>query len=110
MLSACRVTISSNIRVINQTNNGKEPKMTSNDFTKTSTYADLYHYWASEDYELNGIDHELNYCQPIDRDQAVDDEGHAMYDEYVFYKADEEYNDPAKTFSAEQIEQFAQTW
>ena len=55
--------------------------MTSIDFTKTSTYADLYHYWESEDYELNGIDHELNYCQPIDRDQAVDDEGHAMYDE-----------------------------
>ena len=78
--------------------------MTSIDFTKTSTYADLYRYWANEDYELNGID------QPIDRDQAVDDEGHAMYDEYVFYKADEEYNDPAKTFTAEEVEQFAQTW
>lgn len=68
------------------------------------------HYWESEDYELNGIDHELNYCQPIDRDQAVDDEGHAMYDEYVFRKAGEEYNDHAKTFTSEQIEQFAQTW
>ena len=84
--------------------------MTSTDFTKTSTYHNLYHYWASEDYELDGIDHKLNYCQPIDRDQAVDDEGHAMYDEYVFSKAGEEYDDPAKTFTAEQIEQFAQTW
>lgn len=84
--------------------------MTGIDFTKTSIYADLYRYWVSEDYELNGIDHELNYCQPIDRDQAVDDEGHAMYDEYVFYGPDEAYNGPVKTFSAEQIEQFAQTW
>lgn len=84
--------------------------MTSNSFTRTGSYADLLHCWGNEDYELDGLNYELNYCQPIDRDQAVDDEGHAMYDEYVFYKADEEYNDPAKTFSAEQIEQFAQTW
>ena len=84
--------------------------MTGIDFTKSSVYADLYRYWADEDYELNGIDHELNYCQPIDRDQAVDDEGHAMYDEYVFCKAGEECNDPAKSFTAEQIEEFAQTW
>ena len=84
--------------------------MTSIDFTKTSTYADLYHYWMSEDYELDGLNYELHYCEAISRDQAVDDEGHAMYDEYVFRKAGEEYDDPAKTFTAEQVEQFAKTW
>lgn len=84
--------------------------MTSNDFTKTSTYHNLYHYWMSEDYMLNGIDYDLNYSEPITRDQVVDEEGHAMYDKYVFSKASEEYADPAKTFTAEQIEQFAQTW
>ncbi|MCB4890619.1 hypothetical protein [Bifidobacterium pseudocatenulatum] len=84
--------------------------MTSIDFTKTRTYADLYHYWNSEDYELDAINYELNYAQTINRDQAVDDEGHAVYDEYVFYKFGEYY--PAKngSFTAEQIEQFAQTW
>lgn len=84
--------------------------MTGIDFTKTSAYHDLYHYWMSEDYMLNGIDCDLNYSEDIERDQAVDEEGHAVYDEYVFYKADEEYSDPAKTFTAEQIELFAQTW
>ena len=84
--------------------------MTSIDFTKTSTYADLLHCWENEDYELDGLNYELNYCQPIDRDQAVDDEGHAMYDEYVFYKAGEEYDEVVKTFTAEQIERFAKTW
>lgn len=84
--------------------------MTSIDFTKTSTYADLYHYWNSEDYELDAINRELSYIQPIDRDQAVDDEGHAVYDEYVFYKIDECYPDRGNSFTAEQIEQFAQTW
>ena len=99
--------------------------MTSIDFTKTSTYADLYHYWNSEDYEPDAINRELSYIQTIDRDQAVDDEGHAVYDEYVFYKIDEghavydEYvfykidechPDRGNSFTAEQIEQFAQTW
>ena len=84
--------------------------MTSIDFTETSTYADLLHCWENEDYELDGLNYELNYCQPIDRDQAVDDEGHAMYDEYVFCKAGEEYDEVVKTFTAEQIERFAQTW
>ena len=84
--------------------------MTSIDFTKTSTYADLYHYWNSEDYELDAINRELSYIQTIDRDQAVDDEGHAVYDEYVFYKIDECHPDRGNSFTAEQIEQFAQTW
>lgn len=84
--------------------------MTSIEFTKTSTYADLYTYWGNEDYELDGLNYELHYCQPIDRDQAVDDEGHAMYDEYIFHKPGDEFYNPSRTFTAEQVEQFAQTW
>lgn len=84
--------------------------MTSNNFTKTSTYADLLRCWENEDYELDGLNYELPYCEAISRDQAVDDEGHAMYDEYVFRKVGEEYDEVVKTFTAEQIEQFAQTW
>lgn len=55
--------------------------MTSIEFTKISTYAGLYHCWENEDYQLDGLNYELHYCEPISRDQAVDDEGHAMYDE-----------------------------
>ena len=84
--------------------------MTSIEFTKTSTYADLYTYWGNEDYKLDGLNYELHYCQPIDRDQAVDDEGHAMYDEYIFHKPGDEFYNPSRTFTAEQVEQFAQTW
>lgn len=84
--------------------------MTSNSFTRTGSYADLLHCWGNEDYKLDGLNYELHYCQPIDRDQAVDDEGHAMYDEYVFRKPGEEYDEIVKTFTAEQVEQFAQTW
>lgn len=63
----------------------------------------------SEDYTLEAKNEDGNW-ESIDRDQAVDDESHAMYDEYVFYKAGEEYDDHAKTFTAGQIEQFAQIW
>lgn len=84
--------------------------MTSNSFTKTSTYTNLLRCWENEDYELDGINYELRYCQPISRDQAVDDEGHAVYDEYIFHKSGEEPYNPSMTFTAEQIEQFAQTW
>ena len=83
--------------------------MTSIDFTKTSTYADLYHYWANEDYTLEAKDEDGSW-ESIDRDQAVDDEGHACYTAYAFTAADEPYRDPAKTFTAEQVEWFAQTW
>ena len=84
--------------------------MTSNSFTRTGSYADLLHCWGNEDYELDGLNYELHYCETISRDQAVDDEGHAMYDEYVFRKPGEEYDEIVKTFTAEQVEQFAQTW
>lgn len=83
--------------------------MTSIDFTKTSTYADLYHYWASEDYTLEAKG-EGGSWESIDRDQAVDDEGIAYYYAYAFVSADEAYRDPSRTFTAEQVEWFAQTW
>ena len=83
--------------------------MTSIDFTKTSTYADLYRYWANEGYTLEAKD-EGGSWESIDRDQAVDDEGLACYTVYAFTSADEAYRDPAKTFTAEQVEWFAQTW
>lgn len=51
--------------------------MTSNSFTRTGSYADLLHCWENEDYQLDGMNYELRYCEPISRDQAVDDEGHA---------------------------------
>jgi hypothetical protein len=56
--------------------------MTSIDFIKTSIYADLSHYWTSEDYTLEAKE-EGGSWETIDRDQAVD---------------------------AEQIELFARTW
>lgn len=83
--------------------------MTSIDFSKTSTYADLYHCWTSEEYTLEAKE-EGGSWESIDRDQAVDDEGNAYYTSYAFTSANEAYRDPAKTFTAEQVEQFAQTW
>lgn len=83
--------------------------MTSIDFTKTSTYANLCHYWASECYTLEAKE-EGGSWESIDRDQAVDEEGNSYYTTYAFTAADEAYRAPAKTFSAEQVEQFAQTW
>lgn len=80
-------------------------------FEKTNTYHNLLHYWNDENYHLNGIDKELNYTESIKRDEAVDDEtGKAYYDEYVFYTDEEEYVDPAKRFTKEDMERFVKTW
>lgn len=84
--------------------------MTSIEFTNTSTYADFFNYWMDEDCKLDGLNYELRYCEPISRDQAVDDEGQAMYDEYIFHKSGDEFYNPSRTFTAEQVELFAQTW
>lgn len=84
--------------------------MTSNSFTRTGSYADLLHCWGNEDYKLDGLNYELHYCEAISRDQAVDGEGQAMYDEYIFHKPGDEFYNPSRTFTAEQVEQFAQTW
>ena len=84
-------------------------KMTSIDFTRTGVYEDLYRYWANEDYTLEAED-EGGSWESIDRDQAVDDEGVACYTSYAFVSAEEAYRDPSRTFAAEQVEWFAQTW
>lgn len=83
--------------------------MNSIEFTNTSTYADLFHYWMSEDYKLDGLSYEFHYCESISRDQAVDGEGQAMYDEYIFHKPGEEFYNPCRTFTDEQVELFVQT-
>lgn len=82
--------------------------MTDIDFTKTSTYADLCHYWASGDYMLEARE-EGGSWETIGRDQAVDDDGHACYVSYAFTKADEDYRDPERIFHADQVEEFART-
>ena len=83
--------------------------MTGIDFTRPSTYADLYRYWVSEDYTLVAMDEDGNW-ESIDRDQVVGDEGHACYRVYAFIPAAEPYRDPSRTFMAEQVERFARTW
>lgn len=83
--------------------------MTSNDFALTSTYADLCHFWVSEDYELEARE-EGGAWEGIDRDQAVDDEGDACYVAYAFSVVGEDYRDPAKIFGAEEVEEFVRVW
>ena len=97
--SACRVTISSNIRVTNQTKERKNQ----NDQHRLHQDQHLRR-------PLIEAKDEGGSWESIDRDQAVDDEGHAYYTVYAFTSADEAYRDPAKTFTAEQVEQFAKTW
>ena len=79
-------------------------------FELSANYHDLLHYWNDETYHLNGIDKNLNYSEPITRDQAVDENGKAFYDEYVFYTDDEEYADPQKRFTSDDIERFFKTF
>lgn len=78
------------------------------DFTRTYTYANLCHYWQDESYELDGINYEHIYIQTIDRNQVVDNEGHAVYDEYVFYRIGECHPARFGSFTAEQVKQFLQ--
>lgn len=83
-----------------------ESKMSSIDFTKTRTYANLHRYWEDKDYELDVINYVLGCIQTIDRDQAVDNEGHALYNEYVFYKIGECHPAMFGSFTAVQVERF----
>lgn len=58
--------------------------MSSIDFTKTRTYANLHRYWEDKDYELDVINYELGCIQTIDRNQAVDNECHpAMFGSFT---------------------------
>lgn len=58
-----------------------------------------------QNYQLNGNDN--NFTQSIDRDQAVDDDGKALFKSYTLIDlrtGDREF------ITAEQMEEFAETW
>lgn len=83
--------------------------MTSIDSTKTRTYADLSHYWDSDEYYLEARE-EDGAWETIDRDQAVSEDGTAIYVTYFFGKEDDDVRTPERIFAAEDIEAYAQTW
>ena len=58
-----------------------------------------------EKYGLEGI--EANYQQSIDRDQAIDDDGKAIYTAYRFINVE---TDAEYEVTAEEMEAYAETW
>lgn len=63
--------------------------------------------WDDPSVTLHGV--KDGVTSSIDRDQAVDDDGVALYDSYQFllpYESD----DGLLLFSAEDLEAFARTW
>lgn len=79
----------------------------------TDTQTRLRILWEYEDAELDGnID---GISEPIDRDQAVQDNGKAIYEEYlllvdVSMPSDTLEDWRAYEFAVEDIEDFARTW
>ncbi len=66
--------------------------------------------WDDSSWELTGIN--ADYQQPIDRDQAIDDEGNAIYESYVLSKDVSDEDSPVPEyetheFSAEDMEAFS---
>ena len=59
----------------------------------------------AENYQLNGND--VNFVQPIDRDQVVDEEGKALFKSYTLIDL---RTGEREVVSAEQMEEFAETW
>ena len=75
--------------------------------------------WENETYQLEGINPKSFEGEPsngydlrqgIDRDQAVDDEGHAIYEEYVLSRTNERGEEEAYEFDAQTMEEFAAEW
>ena len=58
-----------------------------------------------QSYQLNGND--INFTQPIDRDQAVDDNGKALFRSYTLIDLE---TGEREVVTAEEMEQFAETW
>ncbi len=58
-----------------------------------------------ESYQLNGNDN--NFTQSIDRDQAVNDDGKALF---KFYTLIDLKTGEREIVTAEQMEEFAETW
>lgn len=63
--------------------------------------------WDDPSVTLHGV--KDGVASSIDRDQAVDDYGVALYDSYQFFLP-YETDDDLLLFSAEDIEAFARTW
>ena len=72
----------------------------------TETLATL---WNNDNATLVGFGD--GYSESIDRDQAVDEYGNAVFDSYAFQLGDG-YTTDIRTwkFSAADIEEFARTW
>lgn len=72
----------------------------------TETLATL---WNNENATLVGFGD--GYSEPIDRDQAVDEYGNAVFDSYAF-EIGNGYDGDVRMwkFSAADIEAFARTW
>lgn len=52
-----------------------------------------------------------DYAETIDRDQAVDEDGNAVFESYVFEIGDGYTEAPsAWKFTAAEVEEFARTW
>ena len=79
----------------------------------TDTQTRLHVLWEYEDAELDGnID---GVSEPIDRDQAVDDDGKAVFDRYSLNVDTAAPDDTVPDwqdyeFTVEDIEAFAETW
>ena len=68
----------------------------------------LAEIWDDNRYGLEGIN--TDYRQGIDRDQAVDDDGNALYESYAMMRWDNEDNCVIYEYSVEEMEAFARTW
>ena len=71
--------------------------------------------WNNPNYCLDGYNTEGGYIQPIDRDQAVDEDSHANYDGYVLSREIEDDDSPVSEletyeFDADTMERYAKEW
>lgn len=65
--------------------------------------------WDDNDATLIGIGD--GYAEAIDRDQAVDDDGKAIFNSYIFETGNGYDGDVCRwEFSAAEVEAFARTW
>lgn len=60
--------------------------------------------WNDPTYGLDGFSTEGGYIQPIDRDQAVDGNGHANYDGYVLSREIEDDDSPVSELETYQFD------
>lgn len=65
--------------------------------------------WNNTNAALVGVGDD--YCETIDRDQAIDEYGNAVFGSYRFETGDG-YNEDVRTweFSSADVEAFARTW